>query len=119
MEPIEILGRRVVAQNPRIPIARWVGRAVAYIDTPSYLIEQSDGSRLALDAGWVQPVEDDATVEPTTATAPIPARMVELPADIPPAKPDRMWLVHGLCAVAALSAFVAMVAVLVFVARGL
>ena len=55
------VGDRVIVRNP-ITGDVWRGSAIAYVDSPSFLIEQSNGFRLVLPAGWVEgdPEPDDS-----------------------------------------------------------
>lgn len=50
----DLIGARVVMQNPSIPSARWTGRVVALVTEPSYVIEMDDGTRMALNASWAK-----------------------------------------------------------------
>lgn len=50
-----MVGSSVVATNPNPRLAAaWRGRAIAYTDAPSLLIELSDGRRIMLPVGWCE-----------------------------------------------------------------
>jgi len=48
-DPINIVGKHVSVVGPH---SSWEGRAVAYTDKPTYLIETETGQRLMLPAEW-------------------------------------------------------------------
>lgn len=54
MSAKDLVGEQVVMQNPTIHHARWEGRAIAYVDSPSLVIELLDGRRVVLPAEWAQ-----------------------------------------------------------------
>lgn len=60
-DPRDLLGKQVIVQNPDVVSARWGGRAIAYTDRPTLLIEQPNGLRLMLPAEWAAPapIDDD------------------------------------------------------------
>ena len=50
-DPKDFLGKEVECSNPHIADV-WRGKAIAYIDRPSLLLEQADGKRLVLPFEW-------------------------------------------------------------------
>lgn len=53
-----MVGHDVVSTNPNPALnASWRGRAIAYTNAPSLLIELADGRRIMLPVGWTEVVE--------------------------------------------------------------
>ena len=57
MDKRELVGKRVVVQNPLIPDARWEGFCYGYATFPTVDLELADGLRISLPAAWAEEVK--------------------------------------------------------------
>lgn len=62
-EQMALLGQEVLVQNPQIPSATWVGKAIAIATDPSIIIEAPDGQRMMLPLAWAHQVFTDSPRE--------------------------------------------------------
>lgn len=62
-EQMAMLGQEVLVQNPQIPSATWVGKAIAIATDPSIIIEALDGQRMMLPLAWAHQVFADSPRE--------------------------------------------------------